>query len=164
MRNVCVFLFTFLRVRSASACVISSSRCSERAAQKWPTGREIREHKNPRWRASPSAQKLLSSSLMIRLIIHAAHLRVTWHNMWNDECSSSSTVSAMAGIKKKKRQTNEDRENPQIGTAVWRGIIENASPCFIQILCQPSQPDLKGFSIKSWTWQVMTIYSTRSVE
>lgn len=59
-----------------------------------------------------------------------------------------------------KRQTTTEKENPQIGSAVWRGIIENAFLSFIQILCQPSQPDLKGFSIKSWTWQVMAIYST----
>lgn len=61
-----------------------------------------------------------------------------------------------------KRQTTTEKENPPIGSAVWRGIIENAFLSFIQILCQPSQPDLKGFSIKSWTWQVMAIYSTHT--
>lgn len=83
-----------------------------------------------------------------------------WEKWWIQQlvnCISS-------GWGKKREQTNKEKENPQIGTAVWRGIIENASLSFIQIHCQPSQPDLKGFSIKSWTWQVMTIYSTWNVE
>lgn len=55
----------------------------------------------------PNAQKLLSSSLMICLIIHAAHLRVTQRNMRNDEYSSSSTVTVvLGGIK---RQTNKKK-------------------------------------------------------
>lgn len=68
---------------------------------------QIREHKKKkklRRIASPSAQKLLSSSLMIRLIIHAVHLRVTWHDMRNDEYRSSSAVSATAG---RERQTKK---------------------------------------------------------
>ena len=48
------------------------------------------------------------------------------------------------GRRQKDKQTKKKEENRQIGAAVWRGIIENASLSFIQTPCQPSQPDLKG--------------------
>lgn len=49
-----------------------------RASQKKAGGVKIRQKKKPYSEAPvPRALKLLSSSLMIRMIIHAAHLRVT---------------------------------------------------------------------------------------
>lgn len=66
---------------------------------------KIRAHKKASEAPAPVRNKkkkrkkeLLSSRLMIRLIIHVAHPWVTWHNMRNDECRSSSTVSAVAWI------------------------------------------------------------------
>lgn len=95
---------SFLQVRYAPVWVISLPHCGVCAGHKWPTGWKS-EHIKRRVRRQPQCEpkkkkkkELLSSRLMIRLIIHVAHPWVTWHNMRNDECRSSSTVSAVAWI------------------------------------------------------------------
>lgn len=82
---------------------------------------------------------------------------------WHDTIWEMMSTAARRPHQRRKTRQAKKTENPQTGTAVWRGIIENASLSFIRILFQLSQPDLKGFSIKSWTWQVMTIYSTKKM-
>lgn len=71
---------TVTYLRSASVCVISLCPCSM-DSRNGPTHREKKqtkkEHKNLQSSVSPNAQKLPFTSLMICLIIHAAHLRVT---------------------------------------------------------------------------------------
>lgn len=150
--NARVSLFSFASTIYIAVCNFTDSLKPVCGAINGPEVGNHR-HKNLRWSSRTGAQKLLSSRLMVRLIIHTIHLWVTRNNMGNDEYSGSS-----AGTK---RQTKIEKGNPQIGTAVWRGTVENASLGFIQILCRPLQPDPQRFRIKPWTWQVMTIYSTK---
>lgn len=66
----------------------------------------------------------------------------------------------LEGKDKQRRRQSSNRN------CCLKGVLlkKNASRRCIQILCQPSKPDLMGFSIKSWTWQVTAIYSAGTVE
>lgn len=157
---------SFLQVRYAPMWVISLPHCGVCAGHKWPTGWKS-EHIKRRVRRPPWCETKNKYINKITLLPPHDSLdyprrsplsdMTQYEKWWMPQLISS--ISSGLNIK---RQTTTEKENPQIGSAVWRGIIENASLSFIPILCQPAQPDLKGFSIKSWTWQVMTIYSTHA--
>lgn len=162
-RNVDVPVFIFLRVCSASLCLILLYRCC--ADQKWPTGHKSENIKKQKKTTSNSQSQCTKIALLqphdsLDYPRRSPPSDVTRYEKWWIQELVSCIGDGWKG------KTNKEEDNPQIGTAVWRGYYwkKNASRRCIQILCQPSKPDLMGFSIKSWTWQVTAIYSAGTVE